>query len=210
MTTTNKQLLTTPVDKSVDNSTPKRKHSRRAPETKPPLSATAGISNNNDIQIKQSLSTGIVPLHDKSDQLLALQFNRTVLISLIQQFFDEKHAAKKPLTVSGLCLALGISWRDLQKLRQETAPSAEIIKRAYLIIMDDYESRLATQQLTGAIFGLKCMDREQWNDGQHGGGDGTSGYADVTITLPGKGQLRVSCGKGAVKNKPLAPLLDGK
>jgi len=67
---------------------------------------------------------------------------------------DEEHS--KPPTMAGLALAIGYAdRRSLYDAEARKDEFAHIIKKARVTIENYWESRLATQSCTGAIFWLK-------------------------------------------------------
>lgn len=83
--------------------------------------------------------------------------------ALADAYFAARDADGKPITLCGLCLALGISGRA-SLLNYEKRPEySEVVKRAKLRIEAEYEARLHGPNATGAIFGLKNFG---WTDKQ--------------------------------------------
>lgn len=61
------------------------------------------------------------------------------------------------ITVTGLCIHLGFESRQSFYDYEKNKDYSYIIKRARLFIENEYESRLANSNVTGAIFALKNM-----------------------------------------------------
>jgi len=82
---------------------------------------------------------------------------------LVDSYVAEKTSEEKPLTLTGMILALGLSSRqslDEYLARDEFSDS---VKRAKLIIENQYEERLAGNNAAGPIFALKNFG---WKDKQ--------------------------------------------
>lgn len=80
-----------------------------------------------------------------------------------QAYFAEREAQEKPITVTGLAIALGLCTRDSLIDYQNRPEFSDTIKALKAIVEDGYETRLHGQSPTGAIFALKNFG---WKDKQ--------------------------------------------
>ncbi len=80
----------------------------------------------------------------------------------IDIYFEESLAGERPVTFSGLALALGYNSRtQLWENSKGQKPISEPIKKAMMRIEEAYEERLHGNSPTGAIFALK---NRGWQD----------------------------------------------
>jgi hypothetical protein len=80
----------------------------------------------------------------------------------IDAYFDESLTSERPVTFSGLALALGYNSRtQLWENSKGQKPISEPIKKAMMRIEEAYEERLHGNSPTGAIFALK---NRGWQD----------------------------------------------
>lgn len=89
--------------------------------------------------------------------------NVEALQKQIDAFFAEEEKKKRPLTITGLALALDTSRETLMNY-EERPEFFDTIKRAKLRVEQDYEFGLRTRGNAGDIFGLKNFG---WRDQQH-------------------------------------------
>lgn len=90
--------------------------------------------------------------------------NPEELIERISKYFDEclKSKTERP-TTTGLALYLGFQSRQSIYDYAKKDVFSYIVKRAILVIENEYENRLTDNNVTGVIFALKNMD---WTDKQ--------------------------------------------
>lgn len=79
---------------------------------------------------------------------------------------------KEPITLTGLCLALGFCSKGTLFEYQNYPEFSESVKRARLLVENAYEKRLGANNPTGSIFALKNMDWSDKVDLNHGGQSG--------------------------------------
>lgn len=83
--------------------------------------------------------------------------------ALADQYFDECKTQDRPITVTGLALALGLNGRQ-QLMDYENRPEfTDTIKSLKAYVEMGYEERLASGAAAGAIFALKNFG---WTDKQ--------------------------------------------
>ena len=80
------------------------------------------------------------------------------------EYFDYCVTGKQIITITGLCLFLGVHRDTLNGWRKETNEYSDIIKRAIDCVLIAYETKLDTFTFGGAIFALKNIDKENWKD----------------------------------------------
>lgn len=80
----------------------------------------------------------------------------------IDAYFAERQAANKPISITGLALALDTTRETLCDYGERDEFS-DTIKRAKLRVENFYEERLTLANATGPIFALKNFD---WSDKQ--------------------------------------------
>jgi hypothetical protein len=78
-----------------------------------------------------------------------------------ERYFEER--ADKPITVTGLALAVGLSSRESLDEYGRREEYSDCVKRAKARVQDAYEGRLWSNAPAGAIFALKNMG---WSDKQ--------------------------------------------
>lgn len=76
-------------------------------------------------------------------------------------YFDECEKGGVFKTITGLALAVGFAERQSLYDYQARPEFSVVVKRARLVVENDYEQRLAGGKPTGAIFALKNMG---WRD----------------------------------------------
>lgn len=85
------------------------------------------------------------------------------------EYFDWCVENKEVITISGLCLYLGITRMTLHRwergeLEKDGHLYAPIIKRAIAVVENAYEKKLDTFSFGGAIFALKNINKTYWQD----------------------------------------------
>lgn len=84
------------------------------------------------------------------------------LASKIIDYFNECVAARERPTISGMALFVGFESRKSFDNQAKRSPEfLHIVKRAKLVVEQQYEQLLTTVSVTGAIFALKQMG---WTD----------------------------------------------
>lgn len=83
--------------------------------------------------------------------------------ALADAYFAECKANERPVLVTGLALALGLSSRQALDVYADRPEFCDCVRRAKLRVEAAYEERLHGTTPTGAIFALKNM---QWSDRQ--------------------------------------------
>lgn len=84
------------------------------------------------------------------------------LASKIIDYFNECIEAKERPTISGMALYVGFESRKSFDNQADRSPEfLHIVKRAKLVVEQQYEQLLTTVSVTGAIFALKNMG---WSD----------------------------------------------
>lgn len=84
-------------------------------------------------------------------------------------YFDWCVEAKEVITITGLCLYLGVSrttlhrWAD-GEIDSEGDVFSDTIKRAIAVVENAYEKKLDTFTFGGAIFALKNINKTHWQD----------------------------------------------
>lgn len=89
--------------------------------------------------------------------------NKEELISRIKEYFDNSVKEKFRPTITGLALYLGFSSRQSIYDYAKNTEYSYSIKRAILVIENEYEILLTGNNVSGVIFALKNMD---WTDKQ--------------------------------------------
>jgi hypothetical protein len=94
-----------------------------------------------------------------------------------------------PVTLTGLCIALGFNSKDTFYNYAKDPAFSDSIKRARLYIENAYEKRLHGNSPTGSIFALKNMD---WKDQKDLKGDLTvrdaTGLSDAELEAIASGR----------------------
>jgi hypothetical protein len=80
------------------------------------------------------------------------------------EYFDFCITDKQIITITGLCLFLGIHRDTLNGWRKEKNEFSDIINRAMQSVEIAYETKLDTFTFGGAIFALKNINKEYWKD----------------------------------------------
>jgi hypothetical protein len=80
------------------------------------------------------------------------------------EYFEYCVTEKQIITITGLCLYLGIHRDTLNGWRKESNQFSDTIKRAIDCVLIAYETKLDTFTFGGAIFALKNIDKENWKD----------------------------------------------
>ena len=80
------------------------------------------------------------------------------------EYFEACVTDKMIITITGLCLYLGIHRDTLNGWRKEKNEYSDIIKRAITCVLVAYETKLDSFTFGGAIFALKNIDKENWKD----------------------------------------------
>lgn len=81
----------------------------------------------------------------------------------VKEYYQYCEDNREHLTITGLALYLGFESRQSLYDYEKNDKFSYIIKAARLKVENDYEKRLATNSVTGAIFALKNMG---WSDRQ--------------------------------------------
>ncbi len=82
---------------------------------------------------------------------------------LVAEYIAQRAAAKRPLTYSGMAHHLGFSDRQSLYDYERLEGFSGTVKRARLLIDDEYECRLSGNNVAGSIFALK---NHGWSDKQ--------------------------------------------
>jgi len=104
------------------------------------------------------------------------------LQGLIDAYFAERLLTEKPVSVTGLCLALDTTRETLDDY-QAKPEFTDSIKKAKLRVENFYEERLTLSNATGSIFALKNFG---WSDNQNlniGGQKNNPVEANLTVTF---------------------------
>src|SRR5690348_2640756 len=106
-----------------------------------------------------------------------------------EEYFAAQRDAEKPITVTGLCLALGTIRHTLDdyqsgKYDDKDPDFSEAVKKAKLVCENYAESRLYGNNPTGAIFALKNFGWTDKIQQEHSGPDG--GAIQFTVTRAGQ------------------------
>lgn len=102
--------------------------------------------------------------------------------ALANKYFADCVASERPLTITGLALALGLNSRQALMNYENDPVFVDAIKRAKSQVEMAYEERLATTGNAGSIFALKNFG---WTDKQVHDVTVTAGsLADVLSTIP--------------------------
>jgi hypothetical protein len=102
--------------------------------------------------------------------------NPKTLQNAIDAYFEAMAENKQPLTITGLCLAIGFQSRSSFYEYEQVGEFSDIIKRARLQVENFAEKMLFSKSPTGAIFALKNYG---WTDKQellHSGNVGPDHY----------------------------------
>lgn len=101
---------------------------------------------------------------------------------LANKYFADCESNEKPITITGLALALGFNSRQTLLNYENDPVFMDTIKRAKSQVEMAYEERLATTGNAGSIFALKNFG---WTDKQVHDVTVTAGtLADVLSTIP--------------------------
>ena len=84
--------------------------------------------------------------------------------ALAEKYFGECEAENKPVQLTGLILALGLSSRESLDEYGRREEFFDSVKKAKLMVEKEYEARLLNSYPAGAIFALKNFG---WKDQQH-------------------------------------------
>lgn len=87
--------------------------------------------------------------------------NKKELIEKISEYFSKCESEKIRVTITGLALFLGFCSRQSIYTYKKNEEFFYPIKRALLVIENEYELRLDDNNVAGVIFALKNMD---WSD----------------------------------------------
>jgi len=79
----------------------------------------------------------------------------------IDDYIAKSRRDETPLTITGLCLHIGLCSRSSFDDYQELTEYAYTVKRAKLFVENGYETNLHNHNSTGSIFALKSMG---WRD----------------------------------------------
>lgn len=110
---------------------------------------------------------------------------------LVEEYVTTCHEEEEPLTLTGMILHLGLSSRQSLDQYGERPEFTESVKKAKLVIENQYERKLDRDKPAGAIFALKNMG---WSDRREVEIRGV--YAHVDINRLSDEQLsRVSAGE---------------
>ncbi len=80
---------------------------------------------------------------------------------LVEEYVTKCHEEEEPLTLTGLILSLGLSCRDSLDEYGRRPEFSDSVKKAKLVIENQYERKLDRDKPAGAIFALKNMG---WSD----------------------------------------------
>lgn len=80
---------------------------------------------------------------------------------LVAEYADQQAIEGKPLTLTGMILHMGLSSRQSLDEYKSYDGFSDSVKRAKLLIENEYEKRLHGNTPTGAIFALKNFE---WKD----------------------------------------------
>ncbi len=80
---------------------------------------------------------------------------------LVEEYVTKCHEEEEPLTLTGMILHLGLSSRESLDLYGERPEFTDSVKKAKLVIENQYERKLDRDKPAGAIFALKNMG---WSD----------------------------------------------
>lgn len=88
----------------------------------------------------------------------------------IDAFFAECEAQKRPITITGLALALDLTRQGLNEYEKK-AEFSDTIRKAKLRVTKFYEEKLTLAHASGSMFALTNLDRDHWKNRQtHEGG----------------------------------------
>ena len=82
---------------------------------------------------------------------------------LVNAYVEKMQSESKPITITGLCLFMGFESRQSFYDMEKVPKFSYIVKKARLLVENQYEQNLSSNSPTGAIFALKNMG---WNDTQ--------------------------------------------
>ncbi len=110
---------------------------------------------------------------------------------LVEEYVTTCHEEEEPLTLTGMILHLGLSSRQSLDLYGERPEFTDSVKKAKLVIENQYERKLDRDKPAGAIFALKNMG---WSDRREVEFKGS--LADVNLeVLPDDLLARISAGE---------------
>lgn len=92
--------------------------------------------------------------------------------AVVDEYVQAREESGKPITWTGLALALGFANRSSIDEYAEYEGFSYSVKRAKAIVEEAYEQRLAGSNPTGSIFALKNMGWRDKQDLEHTGADG--------------------------------------
>src|SRR6185437_86813 len=106
-----------------------------------------------------------------------------------ERYFAEQREAEKPITVTGLCMALGTIRHTLDdyqsgKYDDKDPDFSMVIKKAKLVCENYAETMLYSKSPVGAIFALKNFGWTDKVQNEHTGPDG--GPIQFTVTRAGQ------------------------
>lgn len=93
-----------------------------------------------------------------------------------ESYFAEREAADRPITITGLALAVGLSGREALAEYGRRPEYSDVVKRAKSRVEAGYEERLAATAAAGSIFALKNFG---WTDRQD---VNVNGGLSITLT----------------------------
>ena len=79
-------------------------------------------------------------------------------------YFDWCVKEKQIITITGLCLFLGITRETMAQWKKAGHEFSDIINRAVQCVEVAYETKLDTFTFGGAIFALKNINKDFWKD----------------------------------------------
>lgn len=81
---------------------------------------------------------------------------------LSEAYFDGCISESRPMTITGLALALGFASKQSIYDYSKDRDYKHVVGRAKMMVEHGYELRLHEGQCTGAIFALKSFDSGHW------------------------------------------------
>lgn len=110
---------------------------------------------------------------------------------LVEEYVTTCHEEEEPLTLTGMILHLGLSSRQSLERYGERPEFSDSVKKAKLLIENQYERKLDRDKPAGAIFALKNMG---WSDRREVEFRGVYAHIDLT-RLTDEQLARVSAGE---------------
>lgn len=86
-----------------------------------------------------------------------------------QEYFRKCESEEKPITITGLSLALGLHGRDSLLDYEKRSEFSDTIKSLKAYVEMKYEERLSGANATGSIFALKNFGWADKQETQHSG-----------------------------------------